>query len=59
MPAAAIVQLIAQVGIPAATRVLELYTKLEPADVTAAEWLALLKELRGYNEMRAEKVPAA
>lgn len=56
MSAAAIVQLIAQVGIPAATRVLELYTKLEPADVAAAEWLALLKDLRGYNEMRAEKV---
>lgn len=59
MPAAAIVQLIAQVGIPAATRVLELYTKREPADVTAAEWLSLLKDLRSYNEMRAEKVPTA
>jgi hypothetical protein len=56
MPIATIIQLIAQVGIPAATKIMEHYTKREPADVTAAEWLALLKDLRGYNELRAEKV---
>lgn len=58
MPVATIVQLIAQVGIPAATKIIEHYTKQAPADVTAAEWLALLKDLRSYNEIRAEKVNA-
>jgi hypothetical protein len=56
MPVATIIQLIAQVGIPAATKIIERYTQREPDDVTAAEWLSLLKELRGYNELRAEKV---
>lgn len=56
MPVATIIQLIAQVGIPAATKIIEHYTKREPADVTAAEWLVLLKELRPYNELRAAAV---
>ena len=45
-----------QYGIPAAIKVFELLTKQEPADVKAAEWLALLKDLRSYNEIRQEKV---
>lgn len=56
MPAAAIIQLIAQVGIPAAIKIIERYTTLAPDDVTAAEWLEFLKGLRTYNERRAEKV---
>lgn len=57
MPVATIIQLIAQVGIPAATKIMEHYTKREPTDVTAAEWLALLKDLRSYNDLRAEAIP--
>lgn len=56
MPAAAIIQLIAQVGIPAARELLALYTQKEPADVTAQEWLALLGKLSSYNELRGQKV---
>jgi hypothetical protein len=58
MPVAMIVQLIAQVGIPAAIRIIERYSAQEPADVTTAEWLDFLKELKSYNELRAEKVKA-
>lgn len=56
MPAAAIIQLIAQVGIPAARELLDLYTRQEPADVTAQEWLALLGRLSSYNDLRSQKV---
>lgn len=45
-----------QYGIPAAIKVFELLTKQEPDDVKAAEWLALLKDMRSYNEIRQEKV---
>lgn len=58
MPAAAIVQLIAQVGIPTAIRIIERYTAHEPDDVLAAEWLEFLKDLKSYNELRAERVKA-
>lgn len=59
MPVATIIQLIAQVGIPAATAIIERYTTQAPDDVVASEWLEFLKKLKGYNELRAEKVKPA
>jgi hypothetical protein len=51
-----IVTLIANVGVPAAQKVIALYLKQKPDDVTALEWLELLKTLKSYNELRAELV---
>jgi hypothetical protein len=51
-----IIALINTVGIPAARKIIELYTKQKPDDVTALEWLELLRTLKSYSELRAELV---
>ena len=51
-----IIALINGVGIPAARKIIELYSRQKPDDVTAAEWLDLLRSLKSYDELRAELV---
>jgi hypothetical protein len=51
-----IIALINSVGIPAARKIIELYTKQKPDDVTAVEWLELLKSLESYDALRAKLV---
>jgi len=59
MPAALIIaQLVAQYGIPFATSLVERWSKDEPDNPSAAEWLALLKS-HSLTRTYAEQIQAA
>lgn len=51
-----IITLIATYGVPAATKIVQLWHRQKPDDVAASEWLALLVELKSYTELRNELV---
>lgn len=53
---AALIASALQYGLPAAIQIFELLVKQKPDDVAAAEWLALLKDLRSYSDLRNEMV---
>ena len=51
-----IITLIATYGVPATTKIVQLWKRQKPDDVTASEWLELLVELKTYTELRNEMV---
>lgn len=46
---AALIPLLIQYGLPQVISLVELWTKHEPDNVQASEWLALLKTLKPYD----------
>jgi len=58
MPAV-ILPLLIQYGLPQVISLVQLWTKHEPDNVEAAEWLALLKTLKPYDAYVPPAAPIA